>query len=74
VTEVQLAGIKALIKDWCGLTINLVNGGPSVADPIGEYAHYISFRDSSNYAIAIGVNCEGHIVLLPRQEVGKRVS
>ena len=65
ISAVEVAGIKQLIKEWCGLTINLIEGGPSISDPCGIIEKYISFRDSSDgsTAIAFGIT-DGRIVSL----------
>jgi hypothetical protein len=70
---IEMTGIKSLIKAWCGLDINLVEGGPSVVDPCGEYVNYISFRDGYNNAIAIRVCADGKMELIPVKEKSNNV-
>ena len=65
-TPVEIAGIKHLIKNWCGLDINLVDGGPSVVDPCGDYIKYISFRDRHGNAIALRITSNGEVELVPK--------
>lgn len=60
-TAVELAGIKSLIKDWCGLDINLIDAGPSVNDPMGLVRQYISFRDAFGNAWAIKLADNGEM-------------
>lgn len=62
INAVEVAGIKQLIKDWCGLDIHLIEGGPSITDPCGIIDKYISFRDKNgNNAVAFGIT-DGRIV------------
>jgi hypothetical protein len=66
-TAVELAGIKVLIKEWCGLDINLIDAGPSVNDPMGLVRQYISFRDPThNEALAIKITDAGKMELVSK--------
>lgn len=60
-SAIEMQGIKAIIKEWSGLDINLVNGGPSVSDPMGIHAGYISFRDSRGTGYYLAFDEEGKI-------------
>jgi hypothetical protein len=61
-TEVEAAGIKALIRRWSGVDIHLIDAGPCVSDPIGDNAHYISIRDHKGNAVAVGLASDGTIL------------
>lgn len=48
--------------------INVVQGGPSIADPMGLVKHYVSFRDKRHNGFYLAVAEDGCIV-----EVGGQV-
>ena len=63
-SAVELAGIKSLIKKWCGLDINLIDAGPSCNDPCGLVRQYISFRDTHGNAWGIKIDQNGKMEAL----------